>query len=98
MLAQIYKAWCVPLVAFLLFSTTAQAANTQPFPLEPVWEKIDGEWNFNKIDKSTRHVLIHITTTKQNKQNKNLLIKELVKLPFVVFIPQQKRGALPLSK
>ena len=55
-------------------------------PLEPSWEKIDGEWNFNHSSKSERQILVHITSSRINTQNKNLLIKDLVKLPFVMIL------------
>ena len=55
-------------------------------PLEPAWEKIDGQWNFKNSSKSERQILVHITSSRINTQNKNLLIKDLVKLPFVMII------------
>lgn len=55
-------------------------------PLEPAWEKIDGQWNFNNSSKSERQILVHITSSRINTQSKNLLIKDLVKLPFVMII------------
>ena len=55
-------------------------------PLEPAWEKIDGQWNFKNSSKSERQILVHITSSRINTQNKNLLIKDLVKLPFVMIL------------
>jgi hypothetical protein len=62
-------------------------------PLEPSWEKIDGEWNFNHSSKSERQILVHITSSRINTQNKNLLIKDLVKLPFVMIINNKELEA-----
>ncbi len=55
-------------------------------PLEPAWEKIDGQWNFKNSSKSERQILVHITSSRINTQSKNLLIKDLVKLPFVMIL------------
>jgi len=93
MLAQIVKMWGIPLLAVFLFMSTAQAQTSQPFSLAPLWEKINGEWNFNKTDESSRRTLLYITTIPKNKENKNLHIKDLVKLPFIVFVPKSSNGA-----
>ena len=93
MLAQIVKMWCIPLAALFLFISTSEAKTSQPIFLEPLWEKINGEWNFNKTDDSYRQTLLYITTIPTNKENKNLHIKDLVKLPFIVFVPKSNNGA-----
>jgi len=82
----------------MLLGAPSWAQEQPDFHIEPVWEKIDGEWNFNKDKKPSHHILLHVTTTKHNKANKNLLIKELVKLPFVIYLPQTRKGATPLTK
>jgi len=59
-------------------------------PLEPVWERVDGHWKFNNSKTADRQILIHITSSRTNTANKKLLIKDLVKLPFVVFIERDQ--------
>jgi hypothetical protein len=54
--------------------------------LEPVWERINGEWKFKKTDKQIYENLVYVTTTMKNKQNENILTKDMVKLPFVLLI------------
>jgi hypothetical protein len=98
MLAKIYKVWVLPLVWVAMIAATAVAQESPNFPIEPVWEKINGQWNFNKNNKNSHQILLHITTTIHNNKNKNLLIKELVKLPFIVYLPQTPKGATPLDQ
>tara|TARA_R110002110_G_scaffold241543_2_gene457867 strand:- start:1702 stop:1998 length:297 start_codon:yes stop_codon:yes gene_type:complete len=76
------------ILSIISFSTAALASPVagEVVPLEPAWEKIDGQWNFNNSNKSERQILVHITSYRINTQSKNLLIKDLVKLPFVMII------------
>ena len=96
MLSQFCKSLYVSLVCAVFLGGSAFAQEKPGFHIEPVWEKIDGEWNFSKDKKVSHQILLHVTTTKHDKLNKNLLIKELVKLPFVIYLPQNQKGATPL--
>ncbi len=98
MLTQLCKSLYVSLVCAVILGGTAFAQENPGFHIEPVWEKIDGEWNFNKNKKVSHQILLHVTTVKHDKLNKNLLIKELVKLPFVIYLPENPKGATPLLK
>tara|TARA_R100000231_G_scaffold137744_1_gene114651 strand:- start:97 stop:393 length:297 start_codon:yes stop_codon:yes gene_type:complete len=78
---------------FVLFTgssvlATPDAGSIQP--LEPAWEKIDGQWNFNNSNKSERQILVHITSSRTNTDTKKLHIKDLVKLPFVVIVESKE--------
>ena len=46
MLSQICKSLCVSLVCAVFLGGTAFAQEKPGFHIEPVWEKIDGEWEF----------------------------------------------------
>ena len=84
----------------LFFSSVSNATENESkiTPLEPVWEMVDGEWKFKESNTIEKEILIHITSSRKNIQNKNLLIKELVKLPFVIYLPENPKGATPLIK
>tara|TARA_R100000988_G_scaffold51178_1_gene25102 strand:- start:641 stop:937 length:297 start_codon:yes stop_codon:yes gene_type:complete len=73
-------------VLFLSSVSSATENESRIIPLEPVWEMVDGEWKFKESKTIEKEILIHITSSRKNIQNKNLLIKELVKLPFVVIV------------
>ena len=77
-------------ILFLGSSTSATPPKGKLLPLEPVWEKVDGQWKFNYSNTADRQILIHITSSKANTANKKLLIKDLVKLPFIVFIEKDR--------
>jgi len=85
------------LICALLVSVPTHAQDSPSFEIGPVWKKINGEWNYDKDDKTSHQILLHITTTKHKKQSKDLLIKELVKLPFVIYLPQGHKVATPLK-
>ena len=88
MLSNIRESFSVVFMAILFMGSNAlatpDAGNIQP--LEPTWEKIDGQWNFKNSTKSERQILIHITSSRTNTDTKKLHIKDLVKLPFVVIV------------
>ena len=90
MLSTIKSIFSFVIISALFFSSSviASAPKGKILPLEPVWEKIDGQWKFNQSNITDRQILIHITSSNTNTGNKKLLIKELVKLPFVVFVEQ----------
>jgi|TARA_R110000751_G_scaffold11964_4_gene41332 hypothetical protein len=72
-------------IALALFPRTS--ISTPPDQvLEPVWERINGEWKFKKTDKQIYENLVYVTTTMKNNQNENILTKDMVKLPFVLII------------
>ena len=98
MLATIYKMWFLPLILILFTSQLVKAQESPSIPAMPVWEKINGQWSFNKNNKSSHQILLHITTTKYDNKNKNLLIKELVKLPFIIYSPEIQKGTTPLEQ
>jgi len=82
-------------VLFLSSNSNATENESKIIPLEPVWEMVDGEWKFKESSAIEKEILIHITSSKKNIQNKNLLIKELVKLPFVVIVEKNNLEVMP---
>lgn len=82
-------------ILFLGSSTFAGTPKGKLLPLEPVWEKVGGQWKFNHSGKTEKQILIHITSSTQNTQSENLLIKELVKLPFVVILREKDQEITP---
>tara|TARA_R110000744_G_scaffold13677_10_gene39616 strand:+ start:5290 stop:5586 length:297 start_codon:yes stop_codon:yes gene_type:complete len=76
-------------ILFLGSSTFAGTPKGKLLPLEPVWEKVGGQWRFNHSGKAEKQILIHITSSTQNTHSKKLLIKELVKLPFIVILQEK---------
>ena len=82
-------------VLFLSSTSNATENESKIIPLEPVWEMVDGEWKFKESSAIEKEILIHITSSKKNIQNKNLLIKELVKLPFVVIVEKNNLEVAP---
>ena len=75
---------------FLLIFPQVSSAGSDLEPIKPVWEKINGQWKFNKTDNSKHTHLLHIITSTTNTPNQNLLIKDLVKLPFVIILKKNK--------
>ena len=83
------------LAALVLFPSSA-ASNPKVSNLEPVWEKINGEWKFNKTTNQKHESLVYVITTTDNKLNKNIITKDMVKLPFVLIIEQDKKEEISL--
>ena len=83
------------LAALVLFPSTAISEPKIP-DLQPIWEKIDGEWKFNEIKRQKHQSLVYVVTTTDNNSNKNILTKEMVKLPFIQIIDENKKEAVSL--
>jgi hypothetical protein len=83
------------LAALVLFPSSA-VSNPKASNLEPVWEKINGEWKFNKTTNQKHESLVYVITTTDNKLNKNIITKDMVKLPFVLIIEQDKKEEISL--
>ena len=83
------------LAALVLFPSSA-ISSPKVSNLEPVWEKINGEWKFNETTKQKHESLVYVITTTDNKLNKNILTKDMVKLPFVLIIEQDKKEEISL--
>jgi hypothetical protein len=88
MLSHIRVLFSTIIISILFLGSSALATPDAGvlLPLEPAWEKAGGQWKFNQSSITDRQILIHITSSKLNTTNKKLLIKDLVKLPFVVFV------------
>ena len=83
------------LAALVLFPSSA-ISSPKVSNLEPVWEKINGEWKFNKTTNQKHESLVYVITTTDNKLNKNIITKDMVKLPFVLIIEQDKKEEISL--
>ena len=83
------------LAALVLFPSTA-ASSPKASNMEPIWEKINGEWKFNETTKQKHESLVYVITTTDNKLNKNIITKYMVKLPFVLIIEQDKKEEISL--
>jgi len=83
------------MAALVLFPSTA-VSSPKASSLEPVWERINGEWKFNETTKQKHESLVYVITTTDNKLNKNILTKDMVKLPFVLIIEQDKKEEISL--
>ena len=82
-------------IALALFPRTS--ISTPPNQvLEPVWERINGEWKFKKTDKQIYENLVYVTTTMKNNQNENILTKDMVKLPFIMILEENKEEEIIL--
>ena len=90
---------CVKVAAFVLaalvLSPNVASSSPKESTFEPVWEKIDGEWKFNNTNKQKHHNLVYVITSTKNNSIKNILTKDMVKLPFVQII--QKEGKEEIS-
>ncbi len=83
------------LAALVLFPSAA-VSSPKASNMEPVWEKINGEWKFNETTKQKHESLVYVITTTDNKLNKNIITKDMVKLPFVLIIEQDKKEEISL--
>ena len=97
MLSHIRVLFSTIIISILFLGSSASATPDAGIllPLEPAWEKADGQWKFNQSNITDRQILIHITSSKINTSNKKLLIKDLVKLPFVVFVGKNNMEPRP---
>ena len=83
------------LAALVLFPSTA-ISEPKTSNLQPIWEKINGEWKFNDIKRQKHQSLVYVITTTENNPNKNILTKEMVKLPFIQIIDENKKEGISL--
>ena len=94
-LEKMVKVAAFVLAALVLFPSTA-VSSPKTSNMEPVWEKINGEWKFNETTKQKHESLVYVITTTDNKLNKNIITKDMVKLPFVLIIEQGKKEEISL--
>ena len=83
-------------LAALVLSPSVAVSTPKSSNMEPVWEKINGEWKFNETTKQKHESLVYVITTTDNKLNKNIITKDMVKLPFVLIIEQGKKEEISL--
>ena len=83
------------LAALVLFTSDSFAQESQAV-IQPVWEKINGEWKFNNTKKNSYESLVYVVTTTKNNSTKSILTKEMVKLPFVLILNGHKKEGLSL--
>jgi len=55
--------------------------------LPQVWEKINGQWSYVGKVQETNQILFWIEK-KPKTTNKNLLINEIKKMPFIIYMPK----------
>ena len=89
------KSAALVLAALVLFTQNTQADEPRT-PIEPVWEKINGEWRFNNTNTNSYESLVYVVTTTKNNSTKSILTKEMVKLPFVLILKGHKKEGLLL--
>jgi hypothetical protein len=89
------KSAAIILAALVLFTQNADANEPQT-SIKPVWEKINGEWKFNNETKNSYQSLVYVITTTKNNSTKNILTKEMVKLPFILILDGHKKEGLSL--
>ena len=94
-LKKMVKVAAFVMAALVLFPSTA-VSSPKASNLEPVWERINGEWKFNETTKQKHESLVYVITTTDNKLNKNIITKDMVKLPFVLIIEQDKKEEISL--
>tara|TARA_R110002020_G_scaffold107048_2_gene248856 strand:- start:1272 stop:1571 length:300 start_codon:yes stop_codon:yes gene_type:complete len=94
-LKSLSKSAAILLAALVLFTHNAYADNPQS-TIQPVWEKINGEWKFNNTKKNSYENLVYVVTTTKNNSTKSILTKEMVKLPFVLILNGHKKEGLSL--
>lgn len=82
-------------LALVFVSSTALSTPEVP-ALKPVWEKINGEWKFKEDNKESYESLVYVITTTKNNSMKNILTKDMVKLPFVLIIEENKKEEISL--
>jgi hypothetical protein len=83
-------------VAALVLSPSISFAGESIPSIEPVWEKINGEWKFNTKKRNSYESLVYVVTTTKNNSTKSILTKEMVKLPFVLILNGHKKEGLSL--
>ena len=91
----LFKSVAIVLAALVLFTQNVYGDDEQT-TIKPVWEKINGEWKFNNETKNSYQSLVYVITTTKNNSTKNILTKEMVKLPFVLILDGHKKEGLSL--
>ena len=91
-----FRVCLVTLLYVTVASCSGACATPKSSNMEPVWEKINGEWKFNETTKQKHESLVYVITTTDNKLNKNIITKDMVKLPFVLIIEQDKKEEISL--
>ena len=90
----------IKIAAFVLAALVLFPSEAYPSPgklnLEPVWQKINGEWKFNKDNGDKYQNLVYVVTTTKNKSMKSLLTKDMVKLPFIMILDENKKEGITL--
>ncbi len=86
----------VATVLALVFVSSTALSTPEVSALKPVWEKINGEWKFKKDNKESYESLVYVITTTKNNSMKNILTKDMVKLPFVLIIEEDKKEEISL--
>ena len=97
MLSTIRVLFSALIISTVFLGSAAVAGNPEGkiVTLEPVWEKVDGQWKFNQSNTTDRQILVHITSSTINTRSKKLLIKDLVKLPFVIIVDKNDLETRP---
>tara|TARA_R110000796_G_scaffold86654_5_gene187396 strand:+ start:1166 stop:1420 length:255 start_codon:yes stop_codon:yes gene_type:complete len=81
--------------SIILSGIVALSAPTVQLPT--VWEKIDGRWAYVGKVQETKQILSWIEKNPKTP-TKNLLINEIKKMPFIIFIPEgEKPKMVPLQ-
>jgi hypothetical protein len=96
MLSTLQSVIKVATVLALVFVSSTALSTPEATVLKPVWEKINGEWKFNKDNKESYESLVYVITTTKNNSMKNILTKDMVKLPFVLIIEEDKKEEISL--
>jgi negative regulator of sigma E activity len=94
-LKSLSKSVAILLAALVLFTQNAEASEPQTL-IQPVWEKINGEWKFNNTKKNSYESLVYVVTTTKNNSTKSILTKDMVKLPFVLILDGHKKEEITL--
>ncbi len=96
MLSALQSVIKVATVLALVFVSSTAHSTPAVSALKPVWEKINGEWKFKKDNKESYESLVYVITTTKNNSMKNILTKDMVKLPFVLIIEEDKKEEISL--
>lgn len=96
MLSALQSVIKVATVLALVFVSSTALSTPEVSALKPVWEKINGEWKFKKDNKESYESLVYVITTTKNNSMKNILTKDMVKLPFVLIIEEDKKEEISL--
>jgi hypothetical protein len=96
MLSTLQSVIKVATVLALVFVSSTALSTPEVSALKPVWEKINGEWKFKKDNKESYESLVYVITTTKNNSMKNILTKDMVKLPFVLIIEEDKKEEISL--